>query len=633
MLEILAQAVINGLLIGGIYALVSIGVTLIFGVVKIVNFAQGEFVMIGMYISFFLATQLGVDPIVSLVVSMPVLFVIGVLIQHFLIRRVLGLNDLPQIFLTFALSLLIVNLALMLLTANYRTVHTWYSDEAFHVGGLYIPVAKLIAFVLAMILSGILWIFLHTTDLGKAMRAASQNRDVAQLMGINPNRVFAVALGIALALAGAAGSLLMPFYPAYPLVGQVFVLMAFVAVVLGTLGNVIGALVASLLMGVAEIARHPVYRRRLRPHRRLRAAPVYARRAAERPCRREATLMPNIRGWRFTVLGVVIAVMLVLPLVIKSSFALEILIRVLLFSFIGSAWNLMGGYAKQLSLGHAAFFGLGAYTSTLLQIDFGISPWIGMVAGGFVAMLASLPIGWLCFRLRGPYFTIATIATAQVLMLIFLKFRDFAWGAEGTTIPNLGHAPLMMQFETKAPYYYIVLGLLAIALLITAWVERSRIGYYCVAIGEDEDAAEAIGVDAPSVKRQIYHDQRVPHCARRHVLYAIHLFHRSADGVQLQHLDRGCAGLDRGRCRNAVGTGHRHRLAGDDVGIVAELARQFDRRRSAHRLRPHSDGSDSVAADRHHGLSGRSLRATPHEIAFLAGEGIDQWPTPSSSRI
>src|ERR1700730_828224 len=252
MLDTVAQAVINGLLIGGIYALVSIGVTLIFSVVKIVNFAQGEFVMIGMYISFFLATQFGIDPVVSLVVSMPVLFVIGVLVQHFLIRRVLGLSDMPQIFLTFALSLLILNLSLMLLTANYRTVHTWYSDEALHLGGLYIPVAKLIAFVLAMVLSGVLWVFLRTTDLGKAMRAASQNRDVAQLMGINPNRVFAVALGIALALAGAAGSLLMSFYPAYPMVGQVFVLMAFVAVVLGTLGNVIGPLIASLLMGVAE---------------------------------------------------------------------------------------------------------------------------------------------------------------------------------------------------------------------------------------------------------------------------------------------------------------------------------------------------------------------------------------------
>src|SRR5215468_10293933 len=140
----------------------------------------------------------------------------------------------------------------MLLTANYRTVNTWYSDEALHIGGLYIPVAKLIAFVVAMMLSAALWIFLHTTDLGKAMRAAAQNRDVAMLMGINPNRVFCVALGVALALAGAAGSLLMPFYPAYPMVGQVFVLMAFVAVVLGTLGNIIGALIASLMMGVAE---------------------------------------------------------------------------------------------------------------------------------------------------------------------------------------------------------------------------------------------------------------------------------------------------------------------------------------------------------------------------------------------
>ena len=119
-------------------------------------------------------------------------------------------------------------------------------------------------------------------------------------------------------------------------------------------------------------------------------------------------------------------------------------------------------------------------------------------------MFASLPIGWLCFRLRGPYFTIATIATAQVLMLVFLKFRNFAWGAEGTTIPNLGHAPLMMQFESKAPYYYVVLGLLVIALAITAWIERSRIGYYLVAIGEDEDAAEAIGINVPRVKREIY---------------------------------------------------------------------------------------------------------------------------------
>jgi len=211
----------------------------------------------------------------------------------------------------------------------------------------------------------------------------------------------------------------------------------------------------------------------------------------------------RLGGRRGAVAAIIVVLVAALPLMVKSSFALDILIRILLFAFIGTAWNLLGGYAKQFSLGHAAFFGLGAYTSSLLEVNYGISPWLGMLAGGFVALLASLPIGWLCFRLRGPYFTIATIATAQVLMLIFLKFRDFAWGAEGTTMPNLGDAPLMMQFDGKAAYYYVALGLLLVSLGVTAWIERSRAGYYLVALGEDQDAAEAVGIDVPRVKRDI----------------------------------------------------------------------------------------------------------------------------------
>jgi branched-chain amino acid transport system permease protein len=215
-------------------------------------------------------------------------------------------------------------------------------------------------------------------------------------------------------------------------------------------------------------------------------------------------MMQDINPRNAILVAIGIVILIALPMAVKSSFAIDIFIRILLFSFIGTAWNLMGGYAKQLSLGHAAYFGLGAYASTILQINYDVSPWIGMVAGGVVAALASLPIGWLCFRLRGPYFTIATIATAQALMLIFLKFRDFAWGAEGTTIPNLGTAPLMMQFESKSSYYYVVLGLLLLSLLVTWLIERSWIGNYLVAIGEDEDAAEAIGVNAPKMKRDIY---------------------------------------------------------------------------------------------------------------------------------
>jgi branched-chain amino acid transport system permease protein len=214
----------------------------------------------------------------------------------------------------------------------------------------------------------------------------------------------------------------------------------------------------------------------------------------------------NLRNGYSSALVFVVAAaaLILLPQVVSDPFAVDIFIRVLLFAFIGVAWNLLGGYAKQLSLGHAAYFGLGAYTSTILLIRYEVSPWIGMLAGGAVAMLASLPIGALCFRLRGPYFTISTIATAQVLMLLFLKFRDFAWGAEGTTIPNLGDSPWMMQFEDKAAYYYVALVLLAIGLAVTYWVERSWMGYYLVALGEDSDAAEAVGVNVARIKRDIY---------------------------------------------------------------------------------------------------------------------------------
>ena len=342
--------------------------------------------------------------------------------------------------------------------------------------------------------------------------------------------------------------------------------------------------------------------------------------------------MWGFRNWGVLSLGVLVAVLLALPLVVKNSFAIDIFIRVLLFAFIGVAWNLIGGYAKQLSLGHAAFFGLGAYTSTILQIDFGISPWIGMVCGGVVAALASLPIGWLCFRLRGPYFAIATIATAQVLMLIFLKFRDLAWGAEGTTIPNLGNSPLMMQFEAKAAYYYVALALLAVGLAITYRIERSWMGYYLVAIGEDEDAAEAIGVNAPRVKRDIYMISAFL-TALAGTFYTQYIyFIDPATAFNFSISIEAALVSIVGGVGHAVGTGYWHSIAGVDVSIAAKLAWQFNGRRAVDRLQPHSDGRDPVAADRHHGLHHRNLR-TPCPRSRRHRQGGSRWLKRSSSAI
>ena len=207
MFATVAQAVVNGLLIGGIYALVSIGVTLIFGVVKIVNFAQGEFVMIGMYISYFLASRFGIDPLLSLAISMPALFVIGVLLQHFLIRRVLGLGDMPQIFLTFALSLLLVNVALLLFTANYRTVETPYSETAsISASSMWRRPSSSPSSRCHGAEGDALGVRRRATDPGKGQaRRGGYRRGGQRRLGHQSHRVFAVAVGLALALAGAAG--------------------------------------------------------------------------------------------------------------------------------------------------------------------------------------------------------------------------------------------------------------------------------------------------------------------------------------------------------------------------------------------------------------------------------------------
>ena len=246
------QAVITGVLMAGIYALVAIGLTLIFGVVRIVNFAHGEFVMVGMYVTFWLWKLWGVDPYLSLLITMPVLFVFGVLVQRFLFRPILSAPDMAQIFLTVGLSVVLMNAALFFFTADFRSVKTTYSEWALRVAGVTLAVPRIFAFAGALVLAGLLTLFLSKTDIGKALRAVAQDREVSMLLGIDPERMYLLAVGLGAALAGAAGGLIVPFFYVFPTVGVVFVLIAFVVVILGTLGSIRGALLASLIVGVAE---------------------------------------------------------------------------------------------------------------------------------------------------------------------------------------------------------------------------------------------------------------------------------------------------------------------------------------------------------------------------------------------
>lgn len=252
MLTIVIQLIINGLLLGGIYALISIGLTLIFGVLEIINFAHGEFLMLSMYTSYWLFQLLGVDPYLSLLMVIPIFFLIGMAVQRIIIQPIINAPPLNQIFVTIGLSLILQNVALLFWKADYRTVRTIYSTLCLKTGGLMISFPRLVAFVLALAIISILLVFLKRTYTGKAIRALAQERRAAMLMGINIYRTYQIAFGIGIACVGAAGAMLMPIYYAFPTVGALFVLIAFVVVILGGYNSLVGALIGGLIIGVVE---------------------------------------------------------------------------------------------------------------------------------------------------------------------------------------------------------------------------------------------------------------------------------------------------------------------------------------------------------------------------------------------
>jgi len=249
---LLLQSIVSGILMGGVYSLIAVGLTLIFGVMKIINFAHGSFMMLGMFTTYWVYVLLGIDPYLSLLLSIPSLFVLGLLTQRFLISYVLDAPEHNQLLLTLGISLFIENFALFLWTPNFRNLQVAYLTKATTVGGVMISLPKVFAFILAIILTALLYYFLKRTDLGKAIRAASEEKEGALTVGINMRRVYYLAFGIGTACVGAAGTLTAPFFYVNPHVGGIFVITAFVVVVLGGMGNFIGALVGGLIVGLAE---------------------------------------------------------------------------------------------------------------------------------------------------------------------------------------------------------------------------------------------------------------------------------------------------------------------------------------------------------------------------------------------
>jgi branched-chain amino acid transport system permease protein len=251
-MTIFLQSLLSGVLIGGAYALIGVGLTIIFGVMRIINFAHGDLVMLGMYASFFLFTLGNVDPFVSVVFVFPALFLFGAILQKTVINRVLNALPQNQILLTIGIGLILSNTMMLLFTSDYRIISTTYSSGSFRLGDISVSTPLLLSFVITAAVTAVLYWFLLKTDTGQAIRATAQDRDAAQLMGVNVKRMSVLATGIGAGLAAVAGSLISPTYYIFPQVGQPFTLKAFVIVVLGGMGSVMGATVGGIIIGATE---------------------------------------------------------------------------------------------------------------------------------------------------------------------------------------------------------------------------------------------------------------------------------------------------------------------------------------------------------------------------------------------
>jgi len=198
-----------------------------------------------------------------------------------------------------------------------------------------------------------------------------------------------------------------------------------------------------------------------------------------------------------------IGVLFAIPFLTANQFFIHLAITVLMWTVLGISWNLLGGYAGQVSFGHATFFGVGAYATMILYLKLGVAPWYGMVLGGLLGAAVSLPIGLICFRLRGPYFSLATLAVAEIVRLVALNWEAVTEGPVGlliTTLPQVSFGSRPLNWESKVPFYYLVMTLAAGAMLVTYGFSRSRMGAYLLAIREDEDTAESIGIDTARAK-------------------------------------------------------------------------------------------------------------------------------------
>ncbi len=525
---------INSLVTGGMWALMAAGLALVFGVMNIPNFAHGEFFMVGTLVAYLIFTPLSKylaeNPSSILLIFGPFLgistaTIIGGLLGGILDRMIFShmrkrhtKNWMFNCFLvTAGISIILINSIQIIWGTSYKGITHYWVVRPFVLLGVNIPIDRAIAFLIAIVTITMFWILLNRTEIGRAMRAVAQDEPGAQMQGISTNNIYTLTIALSSALAALAGASLLFMFPSYPTVGTSPLYISWSVMILMGLGNVNGAIVGGFIVAFLQTLTGYFIGEKwqdiiptmlivliliIKPSGLFgNAVAGVWERFTTGECERDGGIAPmhkepsldntlsSLGISRFGLILLTLAV--IMPLI--PPFNREDLLRWLIGATLVAtqviAFDFSAGYVGIVNFGFAAFLGLGSYTSAVVVINLGVSPWIGMFTGALSAGLLGFFTGMLTLRLRGIFAAVMTWFIGLTLMGLTRNLTTLTRGSMGLSVPTL------LKTTANLPYFYIAFGLMVLIYLILHQVLHSRFGLAFRAIGQDIDVASASGVN------------------------------------------------------------------------------------------------------------------------------------------
>ena len=504
-LRTLADQFINGLVIGNVYALIAIGLALIFGVANLINFAHGSVYMVGAYVGWVAVMWLGWPLAPTFVAVAVVCAVLGILIERFGLRHLQSQARIAPLLATIGISFALDQLVQIIFSPNPQAFPSPLPATRIALGGVSVGALDLLIAAITIAVAAVLFGFLRFTRLGWALRATAQDREAAQQMGVDVDGINALTFAVASVLGGIGGVMIgMYFTSVYPTMSYGAMLKGFAANLLGGLGSVPGAVVGGLLLGLIETfgvaLLGSTYRNLftfviLIGVLVLRPTGLFGARRALPPEPLTGTFVASSRPARIPAWLVVAALVAaaLLPFIAADPYLLQILTSAWLFSMLALSITLVTGAAGQMSLGQAGFLAIGGYASALLTMRLGLPVELSLLLGAALAAALGTLLTWPVFRLRSQYVALATLGIGEVINQIILNWEDLTNGPLGlSNIPPLTF--LGLPITQNVPIYWSALAVLAIAALFQWRLMQSHLGRTWRAMREDDVAARAFGI-------------------------------------------------------------------------------------------------------------------------------------------